>query len=160
MHPAQICPYYCYRLNQFDQTKSIIMKKVLTLFAAIGFFSLAALAQNGAAIEAEASTHNFGEVPQGIPVKHDFTVTNNGTDPLVIDNVKTTCGCTVTKWPKEPIMPGESATITAQYNAAKVGHFKKPATVISNASNGQVQLFLEGTVVSKTDKADDQKSEN
>ena len=129
------------------------MKKGLMFLAILSIFSFSGWAQS-AVLEVTQSTHNFGNVQQGIPVKHKFTIKNTGSQPLVIDKVNTTCGCTATQWPKEPIMPGESASITAQYNAAKMGYFKKPATIISNASNGQVKLFLEGTVVKKSDLTD------
>lgn len=127
------------------------MKKVLTLFTVLGMFSFAAIAQNGAVLEPVETGHNFDKVPQGIPVKHQFTVKNTGTEPLVIEDVKKTCGCTVTEWTKEPIMPGETGTVTAQYNAARMGHFRKDVTIISNASNSPVKLFLEGTVVNKSE---------
>lgn len=125
------------------------MKKVLTLFAALGFLTATTFAQSGAVLEPVTSSHNFTKVAQGIPVKHQFTVKNTGTEPLVIEDVKKTCGCTVTEWTKEPIMPGETGTVTAQYNAAKIGYFKKDVTIISNASNSPIKLFLEGTVVKK-----------
>ena len=125
------------------------MKKVLTLFAVLGLFSVAALAQSGPAFESSEGGHNFGKVPQGIPVKYTFTVKNTGTEPLVIEDVRKTCGCTVTNWTKEPIMPGETGTVTGQYNAAKMGYFKKDLTVISNSTNSPNKLTLEGTVVKK-----------
>lgn len=125
------------------------MKKFLTLFAAFTMLSFFAVAQTGPSMEISEEVHNFGKIAQGIPVKHQFQVKNTGDEPLVIQNVQKVCGCTVTEWTKAPIMPGETGTVTAQYNAARMGKFKKPITVLSNANNSPMKLYFEGEVVSK-----------
>lgn len=125
------------------------MKKLLTLFAAFTLVSIFAFGQTGPKMDIAETTHNFGKIPQGIPVKHQFVVKNTGDEPLLINNVQKVCGCTVTEWTKKPIMPGETGTVTAQYNAARMGRFKKPITVLSNATNSPMKLYFEGEVVSK-----------
>lgn len=125
------------------------MKKFLTLFAAFTMLSFFAVAQTGPSMEISEEVHNFGNIAQGIPVKHQFQVKNTGDEPLVIQNVQKVCGCTVTEWTKAPIMPGETGTVTAQYNAARMGKFKKPITVLSNANNSPMKLYFEGEVVAK-----------
>lgn len=134
------------------------MKKLLTLFALIGLFATTTMvAQNsdadaaGPKMEVESTTYDFGKIPQGIPAKHKFSITNSGNEPLIVQNVQKTCGCTVTDWTKDPIMPGESGYVTAQYNAARMGNFKKPITVVSNASNSPLRLYFKGEVVKKED---------
>lgn len=124
------------------------MKKGLSLLAIFSIFSIAVWAQD-AVIEPTESSYDFGQIPQGTPVKHEFTITNSGTEPLLIEKINSTCECIVVEWPKEPIKPGESSVITAKYDAANYGDFREAATIISNASNGEVQLFLEGTVLVK-----------
>jgi hypothetical protein len=64
--------------------------------------------------------------------------------------VQKVCGCTVTGWTKNPVLPGQTGYVSAQYNAASIGPFKKPVTVISNAKNSPIKLFFEGEVVAKT----------
>ena len=93
--------------------------------------------------------YDFGSIEQGSPVSHDFEFTNNGEAPLLINNVKTSCGCTVPKYPKDPIMPGESETIKVTYNAAKVGSFNKKITVMSNADQSSYSLAIAGEVLAK-----------
>jgi hypothetical protein len=92
-------------------------------------------------------TYDFGTIPQGTPVTHDFKVTNNGTTPIVISKVDKSCGCTTPKWTTEPIMPGKEGTVSATFNAAAVGGFSKTVTVHSNA--GTKVLYIKGTVVAK-----------
>ncbi|MEZ5014710.1 MAG: DUF1573 domain-containing protein [Chitinophagales bacterium] len=91
-------------------------------------------------------THDFGTIPQGIPVEHKFEFTNVGKEPIIISNVQKTCGCTVTDWSKEQIMPGQKGFVSAQYNAAKEGPFTKAITVQSDAKQQNVKLYFKGTV--------------
>ncbi len=90
--------------------------------------------------------YEFGTVPQGTPVTHVFNFKNTGKEPLVLSSVSSTCGCTVPEWPKEPIVPGASASIKVTYNAANTGDFTKPITVVSNAATSPVVLTIHGVV--------------
>ncbi len=91
--------------------------------------------------------HEFGEIPQGEPVETEFVLQNNAAEPLSLLSVKTTCGCTVTEYEKEPILPGQSTIIKAKYNAKSPGVFKKPIKVMSNFSDEPIVLYIEGTVM-------------
>jgi len=99
------------------------------------------------AFEWELKTRNFGEIPKGTPVTAVYEFTNTGKQPLIITEVKKTCGCTVPTWPREPIMPGAKAAIKATYNAANSGSFNKRITVVSNAKENYIYLSLKGTVI-------------
>lgn len=127
----------------------------MTLFLAVSLIGFSATAQvdtdqaEGAVMTPDEKVHNFGKVPQGLPVKNQFTITNTGNEPLIISNVQKVCGCTVTDWTKDPILPGQTGYVSAQYNAAREGKFKKPITIVSNASNSPMQLNFEGEVVKK-----------
>ncbi len=144
------------------------MKKVLTLLAIFSLFATSNIfAQNtdpeaadGPKMEVSETTYNFGKIPQGIPAKHKFEITNIGNEPLIIQNVQKVCGCTVTSWTKDPIMPGEKGYVTAQYNAARMGNFKKPITVVSNAVNSPMRLYFQGEVVKKEELEGAPKNEN
>ena len=107
--------------------------------------TLLSFTQTTAKISFDKLSHNFGEIPQGTPVKCTFTFTNTGKAPLVLSDVKASCGCTTPEWPQQPIMPGSSAKITAEYNAAADGSFDKTITVFSNAGE-PVELKLTGKV--------------
>lgn len=143
------------------------MKKLLTLTALLITFASVSFAQNLVtpatpdAVIADnpnapefqwmEETHDFGTIPQGIPVSNKFEFVNTGKEPLIVSNVQKTCGCTVTDWTKEPIAPGQKGFVMAQFNAAKEGPFTKAITVQSNAKTPSVKLYFKGTV---------QKSEN
>ncbi len=100
-----------------------------------------------AAIAWEKSSHDFGAITQGEPVICEFTLTNSGKEPLIISNVKASCGCTVPSYPKEPIAPGETQVITAKFNAKSAGKFSKTLTVTSNADVPTQRLTLKGEVM-------------
>ncbi|HEX8329142.1 MAG TPA: DUF1573 domain-containing protein [Hymenobacter sp.] len=141
------------------------MKSVLSLLAALLLTSTAASAQQAlamntsapasgsfstapAAIKWEKTTHQFGEIKQGVPVTASFTFTNKSKAPVLLADVHGSCGCTVPAWSKEPILPGKSSVITATFNAANPGAFNKTVTVTTNADGAGPQvLSLQGTVV-------------
>ncbi len=90
--------------------------------------------------------YDFGTIEKGSPVTHSFEFRNSGDAPLLITNVKTSCGCTVSAYPKEPIMPGDSEKIKVTYNAAKSGLFNKKVTVYSNTDATTYLLSIKGEV--------------
>jgi hypothetical protein len=89
---------------------------------------------------------DMGEIPQNIPKSADFTLTNDGKEPLIISSAKASCGCTTPKYSTEPILPGKSSVLTATYNALTPGVFNKAVTVITNADTNPVILTIKGTV--------------
>ena len=100
-------------------------------------------------IDFEKKTHDFGRFNEdGGSVRYEFTFTNNGATPLVINRVTASCGCTTPDWTKQPIMPGKSGTIVAVYNPlGRPGVFTKSITVFSNATEEQVNLLIKGDVI-------------
>ncbi|WP_291726445.1 DUF1573 domain-containing protein [Bernardetia sp.] len=94
--------------------------------------------------------HDFGEVEEGEVVERVFTFKNTGDYPLMLQDIRTTCGCTAPEWTKEPIAPNEEGKIIVRFNSAhKAGQQRKVITVISNASNSSESLVLFGTVLPK-----------
>ena len=100
------------------------------------------------AIEWVNLSMDLGEIPQGIPVDVDFEFRNASEIPLLISNVQATCGCTTTYFPKSAINPGESAKISAQYNAKTPGAFVKTIKVMTNHETEPRVLTIRGVVVS------------
>ena len=99
----------------------------------------------------EVEEYNFGTVKQGEKVEHEFRFTNAGTEPLIISNVQSTCGCTVPDWPKEPIQKGETAGIKVVFNSAgKTGLQNRPITIFSNAKTSPKVVHLKGNVEGTT----------
>lgn len=98
-------------------------------------------------------THNYGKISYAGDGSCEFEFKNTGTGPLILNNVKSSCGCTVPDWPKNPIKPGETSVIKVQYNTRRSGSFTKGITVYSNASeNGTVRLIIKGEVAPMPDK--------
>ena len=105
-------------------------------------------------------TYDFGKIPKGTPVNHEFNFTNTGKEPIVISNVQASCGCTTPKWPKEPILPGKTSVINVQYNAANPGGFNKSITITSNAKSPTKVLYIKGTVEAQSDQTTPDKAPN
>ncbi|MCR4993875.1 MAG: DUF1573 domain-containing protein [Bacteroidales bacterium] len=93
---------------------------------------------------------NMGEIIFQQPKAVEFRLTNTGTAPLQLSSVKPSCGCTSVEWPNSAIAPGQSATITAIYDAQLLGYFQKELEVRSNASKEPSYLTLQGRVVTTT----------
>lgn len=91
--------------------------------------------------------YDFGTVDEGDAITHTFTFKNTGEVPLVINNARATCGCTVPEWPKEPIQPGEKGQIKVRFNTAnKVQDQVKVITVTANTYPSETQIRLKGFV--------------
>jgi len=102
-----------------------------------------------AKIKFDKTVNDFGEIKKGTKdLTCTFTYTNTGNDMLFISRVKKSCGCTVPVFSKEPIAPGQSATIEIGYTTTDiVGVFNKKITVFTNAINAAVVLTIKGAVV-------------
>lgn len=123
------------------------MKKVLTILF-IGLVSLGLNAQEKVAkIEFKTDVIDYGTIEKGSNGIRVFEFTNTGNAPLIISNVRSTCGCTVPKKPEGPIMPGESGEIQVKYDTNRVNPIRKTITVISNADTPTVALKIKGLVV-------------
>jgi len=92
------------------------------------------------------TVHDFGKVPQNNPAPVTFTVKNNGTEPILMTAAKSSCGCTVAEYTKEPIKPGESGIVKATYNAAHAGAFTKTVTVTFDGYGSPDVLTIKGVV--------------
>ena len=124
------------------------MKKLILMAATI--FSIAAMAQE-AVITFDKTTHDFGKINEADGrVTTVFEFKNEGMIPLVLTNVKASCGCTTPKWTREPIEPGQTGQITVTYNASgRPGRFQKTVTVTSNAAEPTTRLYIKGEVIPK-----------
>lgn len=112
---------------------------------------ITAYAQLAKPIQFREESHDFGTViEEDGPVAHEFVFTNNGSTPIQILKVQPSCGCTTPGWSKEPIMPGKTGSIKAQYDPkGRPGYFSKSLTVTTDASNQPIVLHIKGTVSSK-----------
>ena len=97
-------------------------------------------------MEFEKAEHDFGNIPKGENVEHNFTFTNTGQAPLVITNAKSTCGCTVPTWTKEPVQPGETGEMLVKFNGSGNGQVTKTVTVTANTEAGTERLRIKAFV--------------
>jgi len=138
-------------VNETNKKQYIMTKRFAILLGVICFasFSLSAQQkhnkQNDSIIFTEL-IHDYGTIDVGSPGHCEFKFTNKMKKPLVISNVKPSCGCTIAKWSKEPILPGKTGVIKISYNTKIPGTFLKVITVNSNAKNSTVLLQIKGNV--------------
>ncbi len=101
-------------------------------------------------IKFEKTTHDYGTIEQHANGNCEFKFTNEGKEPLILTNVRSSCGCTVPTWPREPILPGQSKVIKVKYDTKRLGVINKTIHVYSNATTPSVTLRIKGKVVAKS----------
>ena len=98
---------------------------------------------NGPKIVFLEDKYEFGDIILGDVIELIFEFKNSGNAPLILQDVKTTCGCTVPEWPRAPLPPGATAELRVKFNSAgKVGIQNKVITVISNATNQTSRVMI------------------
>lgn len=131
------------------------MKKILVLLI-VGLISFSVNAQTkeeikkdftGPVFEFENEVIDYGEIAENSDGNRVFKFKNIGKAPLIISNVKGSCGCTVPTKPEEPIMPGETGEIKVKYATNRIGPFSKTVTITSNAYEPTVVLRIKGRVL-------------
>ena len=127
------------------------MKKILMICAVILGFAFAASAQDSEkpAFKFNEEKHDFGKIQQGTPVTTIFEFTNVGKQPLILTDVRPTCGCTIADYTKTPVKAGDKGVIKITYNAAVASSFNKTIVVTSNAKTPQKYLNIVGEVIAK-----------
>jgi len=89
--------------------------------------------------------HDFGTVEEGPTADFEFAFTNTGKEPIILQNVHASCGCTTPSYSKDPVLPGKTGIVKASYNTiGRPGAFTKSITVATNA--GTKVLTIKGTV--------------
>lgn len=91
---------------------------------------------------------DFGTIEElGGDVTHSFEFRNTAEQPVVIHNVKTTCGCTTPEFSRRPIAVGESSTLKISFDPRfRPGRFRKEVYLYSTLSNEPLVLYIEGRV--------------
>ncbi len=111
-----------------------MMKKILSL--TLLFLVGIVIAQNASSLTFEKTRHDLGDMKQGDKKSVDFSFTNTGQTPVVIEDVIVQCGCTATEWPKEPIHPNETNSILITFDSkGKEGIQRKTITVVTNTGD-------------------------
>ena len=124
------------------------MKNILVLFIAFLTLTLVYSQEKKPEITFEKTVIDYGTINKGEDGIREFVFRNSGNAPLIISNVKSTCGCTIPKKPEKPILPGESEKIQVKYDTKRVGFIRKSITVSSNAASTPTTILkIKGQVV-------------
>lgn len=125
------------------------MKSQVTLLVLLFVGVLTSYAQE---FKFEQETINYGKVEQSSDGVRVFEFTNIGDAPLLIKDIKSSCGCAVPQKPEKPIMPGEKGQISVSYDTRRLGAFSKAITIFSNAKRERMSIKIKGYVTSKSQK--------
>ncbi|MGB3547232.1 MAG: DUF1573 domain-containing protein [Saprospiraceae bacterium] len=90
--------------------------------------------------------YDFGDLLYQEPRTHTFRFRNLGDEPILIDNVRTACGCTTTEWRDTPVEPDSIGRISVEYDARSKGYFRKYIKVYFNDRRGADRLWISGFV--------------
>jgi hypothetical protein len=147
------------------------MKRIFLAFSAIAMLGFISCKENAAnkintenvavAAERDAAAkqvpvmtfdkqvHDFGTIEQNTPQETLFTFTNTGNAPLIITDAKSSCGCTIPTWTKEPVAPGGKGELLVKFNGSGQNQVTKTITVTANTEKGQEQLRIQAFVNAK-----------
>ena len=128
------------------------MKKIFSILS-MALVAVAMVAQQPV-MTFEKTEHDFGKINEdGGRVSVVFEFKNEGMAPLVLSNVRASCGCTTPTWTKEPVEPGQVGSITVTYNPnGRPGRFQKTVTITSNATEPTAKVYIKGEVIPKAAK--------
>ena len=120
--------------------------RIILTIQILVFSAIIAIAQPGISFDEE--TYDFGNIEEaGGAVEHKFVFKNKGNAPLIVQNVKASCGCTTPAWTKDPVMPGQEGFITARFNPKnRPGTFTKTLTITTNAQPNISRIYIKGQV--------------
>lgn len=135
---------------------------LLLLLGSLLFGTAEARKPEGAHLSLAASSYDFGDVPRkGGDLVREFAFTNDGTAPLVILRVITSCSCLKASYTKRPVAPGDSGVIRITYEPHKSepGAFNKVIQIYSNSAAERDLITVQGNSIGdeesrkiKTDK--------
>lgn len=127
------------------------MKKLVSIVFAIALSAVLNAQMQAPQINFETKEHDFGEIKEADgPVTFIFKFNNIGNEPLLLKNVRPSCGCTTPKWSKEPILPNVEGEIEVTFNPRnRPGSFRKSITVTNNTKEASIYLIIKGKVVAR-----------
>lgn len=130
--------------------KKTLLFAVLILFTFVLFSCKMGSGKNmsgNAGITFADTLIEFGQMEFDGQGDREFVFTSTGEAPLLLTHVRSTCGCTIPEWSKEPVNPGDTGRIKVSYDTRRTGRFKKSVYVYSNAIEGTRRLYISGEVL-------------
>lgn len=105
------------------------------------------LLETPGAFSFDTTVYDFGEIIQGQKVRHIFRFKNVGKGDLVISDAKTSCGCTVSEYPRKPVPPGGEGEVTVEFDSEnKQGQVSKTVTLYANTVPNETELKIKGNI--------------
>lgn len=98
-------------------------------------------------VDVENKVYDYGEIPFNEGKEAVFKVKNTGREPLVINRINTSCGCTSVNWEKKPIDPGQTTEIKIIMKPDEMGYFNKTIQVYGNMENSPLNLKISGVTI-------------
>lgn len=140
---------FAFELKQpiFTKLKLEIMKTLVSFLVVViaGLFTVNA--QTAPKFQFDSEVIDYGEIPKGSDGVRVFEFTNIGNAPLIIEDVSSSCSCTIPSWTKSPIAPGESGRIEVQYDTEVVGPIRRTISIYSNADEPTKAIKIKGKVL-------------
>ena len=99
------------------------------------------------AVQVDKTVHDYGSIRKGSAYPAVFTLTNTGNHSLIIFRAFASCGCANVEWEKQPVEPGQTASIRVEMTPDETGYFNKTLDVYCNANESPVKLMLTGTTI-------------
>lgn len=107
----------------------------------------------GPVMTLESDIVNYGSIDKDSDPYRELSFTNTGNEPLIIENAKGSCGCTVPTWPKEPIMPGETSSLKIRYTTNRIGKINKTIQIVTNEGGAPHVIRVQGEVLKPEEKS-------
>ena len=140
--------------------KNLFKMKKIFAFVFMLFITVNVNSQTKKAIiEFNQTTIDYGTIEKGSNGVREFVFKNTGDGPLLITNVKSTCGCTIPKKPEKPIEPGGVGEIEVEYDTKREGLFMKAISVVSNSKNPSTILRIKGEVLPEEEEEEEEEEE-
>lgn len=132
--------------KNFFKIKNLSVTREVFCLCMILIISVSGYSQ--AILKVKETKKSFGFVKKGEVVKIEYTFTNIGTSPLLITDAKVECSCTTVDFPKQPILPNQTNTITVSFDTKSVyDRQDRTVEIISNAKNAIQKIRFKGVVL-------------
>lgn len=96
----------------------------------------------------KTQSYDFGTIPDDKKVYTQFNFTNSGKEPLIVISAEGSCGCTVPRWPKKSIPPGDTGSIEVAFDPnGKSGEQSKIVTVTTNTEPKTTLITVKATII-------------
>ena len=129
------------------------MKTIISILVLMVVGVSTTFAQSAAKFEFKSEVIDYGDIQKGSDGVRTFQFKNVGTEPLIIDNVYSSCGCTVPTWTKAAIAPGKTGEIQVKYDTSRIGPIRRTITIYSNTDEPVRAVKIKGRVLDPDEKS-------